>query len=87
MDTYRPLHDWLRRQPSDRVELLFDEIEDEDTIGVKLPRTAREKRTWWGNEFSPKTRHYQCRAWTEAGWQVESVNLSSERVVFVRARK
>jgi len=54
MDAYGPLHDWLKRQPGDRVELLFDDIEDEDRIGVKLPRTAREKRAWWGNEFNAR---------------------------------
>jgi hypothetical protein len=84
MNKYEPLTDWLMRQVQGRVESTFEDIEDEDKIGVKLPRAAREHRAWWANEVNPKTRHYQCRAWTEAGWGVEDVDVGKEIVVFVR---
>ena len=45
MDKYEPLTNWLKRQVQDRVEPTFDDVEDEDKIGVKLPRAAREDRT------------------------------------------
>ena len=83
-DKYAPLTEWLKRQLSDRVRVLLDDIEDEDKIGVQLPRAAKEHRAWWANEVSPKTRHYQCRAWTEAGWKVEDANLKRGVVIFVR---
>lgn len=87
MKKYEPLSAWLKRQVCDRVELTFEDIEDEDKIGVKLPRAAREHRAWWANEASPKTRHYQCRAWIDAGWRVEVVDVERESVVFVRIPK
>lgn len=85
MSKYDALTEFLNRQLSDTIELSFDEIEDEDKIGVKLP-TAAKYSAWWANEANAKTRHYQCRAWTEAGWKVESVDFTKELVVFVRVR-
>lgn len=75
MGKYKPLQDWLKNQPGDQVTLSFDDIEDEDKIGVELPKSAREYRPWWGNESKPGSR--QCRAWLDAGWKrVASVNGS-----------
>lgn len=87
MAKYDPLTRWLERQTSDRVELTFEDIEDHDKIGVQLPRSAKEHRAWWANEVNPKTRHFQCRAWTEAGWRVETVDVEREVVIFVRNEK
>jgi hypothetical protein len=84
MSSYDVLSDWLRRQPGDRVSVLFDDIEDEDRIGVELPMTARRRREWWGNETSDDSRHVQCRSWLNAGWKVAEVNLGRETVVFTR---
>jgi hypothetical protein len=82
---YARLTEWLMTQVSDRIQLLFDDIEDK--IGVQLPRAAKEHPAWWANEVNSKTRHYQCRAWTEAGWKVENVNIRKGVVIFVRVRK
>jgi hypothetical protein len=87
MGKYNRLTGWLERQPNDRLEVTFDDIEDEDKIGVPLPKSAKECRECWANEINPNTRHLQCRAWTEAGWKVESVDLTKEVVVFVRTRQ
>jgi hypothetical protein len=87
MGKYTPFAEWLKRQLSDRVEVLFDDIEDEDRIGVQLPSTAKENSAWWSNEINPKTRHYQCRAWSEAGWKVENVNLKRGVAVIARVLK
>lgn len=84
MGAYERLTNYLERQLSNRVEVPFEDIEDEDKIGVKLPMAAKEYRAWWANEVDPKTRHYQCRAWTQVGWKVESVDISREIVVFAR---
>ena len=84
MDKYEPLKNWLLKQPGPRVTVSFDDIEDEDRIGVKLPPSAREHRSWWGNEVTADSR--QCRAWLDVGWRVDSVDLSRETVIFVRVR-
>lgn len=84
MSKYDPLRNWLRNQRADRVELSFDQIEDEDIIGVELPDTAKQCREWWANETNPATRHHQCRAWLIAGFEVEQVNLNREIVTFRR---
>jgi hypothetical protein len=87
MKKYEPLTDWLKRQVPDTVRATFEDIEDEDKIGVELPAAAKEHRAWWANEVDRKTRHYQCRAWTDAGWNVAEVDLRKEVVVFVRIGK
>jgi len=87
MGKYTPLSHWLKNQLADRVQLSFDEIEDEDIIGAELPRSAKEHREWWANETDPKSRHCQCRAWIIEGWIVESVDLEKEIVVFRRIHK
>jgi len=86
LSKYDPLTEFLKKQVQDRIELLFDDIEDEDKIGVQLPKAAREYPAWWANEVDPKTRHYQGRAWTDAGWKVENVDFEREVVVFVRVQ-
>jgi hypothetical protein len=84
MNKYDLLGNWLRRQPGVRVSPSFEDIEDEDRIGVKLPLTARQRPEWWGNEVSGDSRHVQCLAWLKAGWKVEEVDLAAQTVVFVR---
>ena len=85
LSKYRPLHDWLQNQSTDQLTLSFDDIEDEDKIGVELPKSAREYRPWWGNEAKPGSR--QCRAWLDAGWKVDAVDLSKEVVTFLRKKR
>ena len=81
MDEGNALTEFLERQIYDRIGISLDEIEDEDKIGMKLPRAAREDSEWWIKENNP-----QCRAWLAAGWRVEQVDRSGEIVVFVRVR-
>ena len=84
MGKYARLTDWLANQRADRLEVSFEEIEDEDKIGVKLPPSAKVHREWWGNEVARGSSHYQCRAWRNAGWKLESLDLTRETVTFVR---
>jgi len=46
----------------------------------KLPRSAFLYRQWWAND----KRHVHAIAWLLSGWRVQSVNLASQSVVFVR---
>ncbi|MFZ0735658.1 MAG: hypothetical protein WA002_15490 [Candidatus Acidiferrales bacterium] len=84
MSKYDKLREWLDHQPDDIVSVSFEDIEDDDRIGVKLPLAARQRRQWWGNEISRDSLHVQCRAWLKAGWKVEELNLATETVVFTR---
>jgi hypothetical protein len=47
-----------------------------------LPNSAFRHQAWWANEVNPKT-HVQKIAWQNAGWKVESYNISKRIVKFV----
>jgi hypothetical protein len=78
--SYSPLGDHLRRLDVDEVALAFAEVER--ILGRPLPRSARRHRAWWANERSGT--HSHARAWLEAGWRVDAVNLAAEWVRFRR---
>jgi hypothetical protein len=75
---YEPLRLFLVNQPADRgeVRLTFGELEQ---IVGPLPSSARELRPWWANRTQG-----QSVSWQSAGWVVDTVNLTAERVVFIR---
>lgn len=80
MKKYSPLTAWLSSVTSSLVSVPFARIEE--VINDKLPASARTYRSWWGNEGGARSR--QCSSWLEADWEVESVDLIRERVVFTR---
>ena len=47
---------------------------------IALPPVARVHRSWWSND----ERRSQSAHWLDAGWQVDSVNMAAEAVIFVR---
>ena len=77
MPKYTPLYDYLRRKPGPEVEMSFVQIER--VIGAMLPNSASRPQ-WWANERSPETRHVQCSAWLDAGY--EAFLLPRDHVVF-----
>lgn len=66
---------------SNDVSLSFSFSELESILGFDLPPSARKYVQWWANDAT----HSQAHAWLEAGWQVDQVNLTSERVSFRRS--
>ncbi len=74
---YQPLLDYLRGSNQGEVTLTFAQIEAlmKDT----LPDSARSKRAWWSNRSKGAL---QASAWMEAGYRVEDVDLSGQRVTF-----
>ena len=84
MSQYEPLYTWLNGNPNQRVNATFHELET--VLGVHLPSRARKRRQWWANEPARTTKHIQCRAWLQAGFNVEQVDLENEIVTFVRAK-
>jgi DNA-binding XRE family transcriptional regulator len=77
---YYPLYEYLRPLPQDEpTKLTFDQVEA--IIGASLPSSARASRAWWANSTTP-----QGRAWMEAGWLVDAVDIEGAWVVFRPAR-
>lgn len=77
---YRPLYDHLKRLAEDRWDAAFDDVET--VLGTQLPASARNHPAWWANET---VTHSHARAWVAAGFHTMNVNLTGERVTFVRA--
>jgi hypothetical protein len=80
---YARLAIWLTKQPgrTTEVQLKFDDIES--IIGGELPLSARQHRAWWANDT---VSHVQSKRWLDAGWRVSYINLSEQRVTFVRTK-
>jgi hypothetical protein len=64
----------------DHVTLKFARIDG--LIGSNLPMAAYRDEAWWSN--SPSSAH--AKAWLEAGWEVEQVNLKEGAVTFKKVR-
>lgn len=81
---YAPLAIYLQSLPidQDKMEMSFEEIEL--FIGVRLPKYARQHRSWWANDSSG---HVQSQQWLGAGWRVSAVSMSGERVTFTRIKE
>lgn len=82
MTKYQPIAEELRHHSSFEWQVSFDGIER--ILGFKLPSSAREHRAWWANN---PANHPHSRAWLEAGWKTENVDMAAERVTFRRVRE
>ncbi len=80
MGKYEPLEKFLRQQP-DEVRMTFDQIER--VIGEPLPPKAQRHRAWWSN--SPSN-NVMTKAWLEAGFRSEQVDMAARKLVFRRAK-
>ena len=63
------------------IKLTFARIDG--LIGVNLPIEAYRSESWWAN--SPSVAH--AKAWLDAGWEVQEVNLKGGFVVFKKVRQ
>ncbi|HXZ67716.1 MAG TPA: hypothetical protein VEH07_03920 [Alphaproteobacteria bacterium] len=79
MDKYEPLGQFLGRQKVSRVPMTFEQVEK--IIGAKLPRSAYKHRPWWANDA---TGHAHAKAWLEAGFHTEQVDMEARKFVFKR---
>ena len=80
---YAPLENYLSKLPASQreVTLAFEQIEG--ILNAKLPSSAYEDRRWWDHE--KEANHVSLRAWSNAGWQIVSVDVNRKRVKLVRA--
>ena len=81
MSKYAPLKDFLVAQKVDRVPMSFAEIER--VLNLPLP-ASKQYPAWWSNNPSNNP---MTREWLEAGFETESVNIGSGKLVFRRVRK
>jgi len=81
---YIPFEKYLLELPKSQrdVTLRFEEIEG--ILNGTLPASAYEDRRWWDHE--KEGNHINARAWTNAGWKVDSLDVNNQWVKFVRAR-
>ncbi|MEA2881693.1 MAG: hypothetical protein QOH32_949 [Bradyrhizobium sp.] len=81
MGKYEPLTDFLQKQPGAEVRMSFAQIER--VVGFRLPPVAQRHRAWWSN--SP-TNNVMTRAWLDAGFRSEQVDMAARKLVFRRER-
>lgn len=74
---YAPLRDYLAGQTASEVPMTFGEIER--VIGAELPPKAPSHRAWWSNNPS---NNVMTKAWLDAGFRAERVELEKGRLVF-----
>ena len=53
----------------------------EAVLGFPLPRSAYAYPAWWSNDA---TGHSHSRAWLEAGWKTQGVDLHNQQVTFLK---
>jgi hypothetical protein len=80
MSKYEPLPQFLTAGRTSATRLSFAEIER--ILGFKLPKSAYEHEAWWANNA---TGHSHARAWLDAGWRTENVDLAARKVTFQRS--
>lgn len=79
---YTPLEKYLSNLPRSTREVTFTFKQIETILGFALPSSAYEDRRWW--EHETEGNHVNKRAWANAGWRIESVNVNRKRVNLVR---
>jgi hypothetical protein len=79
MGKYEPLTKFLQKQTGGEVRMSFAQIER--VVGFKLPPVAQRHRAWWSNSAS---NNVMTKAWLNAGFRSEQVDMAAGRVVFRR---
>jgi len=81
MSKYTPLHKYLEGLGLEHWNASFAALEE--LLNAKLPESAYKYPAWWSN--NPEG-HSHSRAWIDAGWKTEDVNLSAETITFRRVK-
>jgi hypothetical protein len=79
---YRPLEHYLRDLPANQREVTLSFEQIERILNDKLPPSAYQYQAWWANQRTGT--HVEAYAWMNAGWKVETVNLSEKWVRLIR---
>jgi hypothetical protein len=76
---YAALKSYLASRTQIRVQLSFDDVAR--IAKVRLPASAYDHAAWWANDSKS---HVQAKAWLEAGYKTENIDLAAKTVEFVR---
>jgi len=81
---YTPFEKYLHNLPDSQktITLGFDQIET--ILAAKLPASAYEDQRWWLNEKA--TNHLNSRSWSNAGWQIERLDVNEQSLTLIRFR-
>jgi hypothetical protein len=80
---YIPLENFLRDLPESQTEITIGFKQIEKIINAQLPSSAYEDQRWWTRE--KEGNHVNLRAWTNAGWRIENVEVNKKLARLVRA--
>lgn len=82
---YEALENYLRALSASTKELSLTFQKLEEILGFSLPESAAKYREWWSNQADVSNRP-QARAWTRAGFRVDTVRQRGEDswVSFIR---
>jgi len=80
---YTPLENYLRDLPESQREITLRFEQIEKILSSKLPSSAYEDRRWWDHETEGN--HVNKRSWSNAGWEIESLDIKKQRVKLIRA--
>ena len=81
---YTSLEKYLHNLPASQSEVTLGFEQIEAILDNKLPASAYEDQRWW--EHATEGNHRNTRAWFNAGWRIEGLDISAKWVKFVRAR-
>jgi hypothetical protein len=79
---YTPLEGYLRSLPKNKKQITLDFEQIEKILNTKLPSSAYEDQRWW--EHETEGNHKSTRAWSNAGWKIENLDVTEKRVKLVR---
>jgi len=79
MSKYGNLKLFLASQSAGELRMSFDEVEK--AAAIKLPSSAYEYPAWWSNHVAS---HVQARAWLDAGYETQQVDMAGKTLVFKR---
>jgi hypothetical protein len=82
MAKYDPLKDYLKNFSTSTVDVTLSFKQIIEILQADLPYSAYNYQAWWANEVNGP--HVQAYAWQDAGWKVESVDFTKQRVRFIR---
>jgi hypothetical protein len=79
---YTPLENYLRELPKSQMEVTLSFEQIERILNDQLPSSAYEDQRWW--EHEKEGNHVNARAWSNAGWKIERLNVNEKRVKLIR---
>ena len=79
---YTPLEKYLRDLPASQSAVTLGFAQIEKILKVALPASAYEDHRWW--EHATEGNHVSKRAWSNAAWKIEHLDVKKQRVKLVR---